>query len=133
MAMRDRFPLDKIVLPKNQERIMDVVCKAWDECDESECKGCIDRKSHFMSIRECVSIKASRMLVEEGYARVVRCKDCTHSQYSKEFGYICEYDNKCRHGMNYCSDGDPREDSTEGSIEEWHLLSPAKMDGGKDG
>lgn len=101
MPMRDYFPLDKIEIPEAQEKIMDIMCEAWEECNESECKGCTDRKSHFMSIRECLSLKESRMLVDAGYVKVVRCKDCKH-RHSSEF---CE----CRPEDAYCSDGERKE------------------------
>lgn len=78
MPMRDYFPLDKIEIPEAQEKIMDIMCEAWEECRESECKGCADRKNGFMSVRECLSLKESRKLVEAGYVKVVRCKDCKH-------------------------------------------------------
>ena len=37
MPMRDYFPLDKIEIPEAQEIIMDIMCEAWWECQESEC------------------------------------------------------------------------------------------------
>ena len=37
MAMRDYDELENVKIPAEQERIMDIICDAWEECRESDC------------------------------------------------------------------------------------------------
>ena len=80
------------------------------------CEDCIHYDICIFHIKGDENKKCKHFKNKANMTEVVRCKDCTHSQYSKGIGYICEYDNKCRHGMNYCSEGEPREESMEESI-----------------
>lgn len=77
MSMRDYEKLKDIVIPESQEKIMDIICDAWEECRGSECVNCPDRNIICLdraSIMECTALKYSRMLVESGYVQVAQGK-----------------------------------------------------------
>lgn len=72
MAMRDYQNLKDIVIPKEQEEIMEIFSKAWEDCNNVEhCASCPDRpKGKTFALLECFSLKYSRMLIEAGYTPV---------------------------------------------------------------
>ena len=37
MPMRDYEELKNVKIPAEQERIMDIICDAWEECRDSDC------------------------------------------------------------------------------------------------
>lgn len=112
MPMRDYEDMKNIVIPKEQEEMMDVICDAWEECRSLEtCKECPDRPKKFMRMAMCTALKYTRKLIEAGYAKqptsdvvqVVRCKDCTvpHNQWTgcpKLNGLVTPPDFYCSYG-----------------------------------
>ena len=120
MPMRDYEDMKDIVIPKEQEEMMNIICDAWDECRSLEtCKECPDRPKKFMRMAMCTSLKYTRKLIEAGYAkqptsdvvRVVRCKDCVvpHNQWTgcpKLNGLVTSPD-------FYCSYGERRREDAE--------------------
>ena len=70
MAMRDYEDMKDIVIPKEQEEMMNIICDAWDECRSLEtCKECKDRPKKFMRMAMCNALKYTRKLIEAGYAK----------------------------------------------------------------
>lgn len=70
MAMRDYEEMKHIVIPKEQEEMMDIVSDAWEECRSLEtCKECKDRPEKFMRMMMCTALKYTRKLIEAGYAK----------------------------------------------------------------
>lgn len=45
MSMRDYEDLKDIEIPRKQEMMMDIMCKAWEECRELHCVSCPDRRN----------------------------------------------------------------------------------------
>ena len=118
MAMRDYFPMTNIEVPEAQEKIIDIMCEAWEECHGSECKECTDRKNYFITMKECLALKESRMLVDAGYVKVVRCKDCKRCELcypekaiGKEStpGYFCKHYKEYKRATDFCSFGERKE------------------------
>lgn len=77
MSMRDYPQLKDVKIPIEQEKIMDILCDAWEECHNADCKKCIDGKrarevqpEQVSSIMTCVSLKYARKLAEAGYRPV---------------------------------------------------------------
>ena len=77
MSMRDYPQLKDIKIPPEQEIIMDILCDAWAECRNADCRKCIDGKRarvvqpvQASSIMMCVSLKYARKLAEAGYRPV---------------------------------------------------------------
>ena len=59
-----------IVIPKEQEEMMNIICDAWDECRSLEtCKMCKDKPEKFMRMAMCSALKYTRKLIEAGYAK----------------------------------------------------------------
>ena len=69
MKMRDYELLKDIQIPDEQEKMMDIICDAWHECQNSDCKNCIDRPEKFMTLFFCFCLKCSRRLIEAGYKK----------------------------------------------------------------
>ena len=68
MSMRDYEDMKDIVIPKEQEEMMNIICDAWEEClTLKNCKECPDRPKEFMRIMMCTSLKYTRKLIEAGY------------------------------------------------------------------
>ena len=87
MSMREYEEAKNIVIPKEQEEMMDIICDAWEECRSLEsCKDCQDRPLSTMRMMMCTALKYTRKLVEAGYTNrqaadvveVVRCRECKH-------------------------------------------------------
>ena len=71
MSMRDYEDLKNLKIPAEQERIMDIICGAWEECRktdcQSECKGNqVLPCDHILFA--CTALKYSRKIYEAGYA-----------------------------------------------------------------
>lgn len=70
MSMREYEEVKNIVIPKEQEEMMDIICDAWEECRASEsCKNCPDRPQTYMRMMMCTALKYTRRLIEAGYAK----------------------------------------------------------------
>ena len=66
MSMRDYDDLKDIEIPREQEMMMDIMCKAWEECRELHCASCPDRPKKYMRMMECTTLKYARLLYEAG-------------------------------------------------------------------
>lgn len=68
MPMRDYDELKNVKIPAEQERIMDIICDAWEECRTSDCP-CDDDNDlpSKHSIFACTALKYSRKIHEAGY------------------------------------------------------------------
>lgn len=68
MPMRDYEELKNVKIPAEQERIMDIICDAWEECRTSDCP-CDD--DHDLpskhSIFACTALKYAKKIHEAGY------------------------------------------------------------------
>lgn len=117
MSMREYEEAKNIVIPKEQEEMMDIICDAWEECRSLEsCKDCQDRPLSTMRMMMCTALKYTRKLVEAGYTNrqaadvveVVRCKDCEYFRYNFENDPYCKrVDGLCDPGLNeFCSLGE---------------------------
>lgn len=84
MPMRDYEDLKDIDIPRGQEKIMDIIVKAWEECRELNCQNCPDRPKKWMRMMECTALKYSRLLYEAGYAYT---EEDVWSAYND--GYAC--------------------------------------------
>lgn len=77
MSMRDYNELKNIIksqisiveIAPEQEGIMNIIRDAWDECQNSDCKTCIDRPEKCMRIMECTALKYTRKIIEAGYKK----------------------------------------------------------------
>ena len=70
MLMRDYEDMKDIVIPKEQEEMMNIICEAWEECHTlKNCKECPDRQKEFMRMMMCTSLKYTRKLMEAGYTK----------------------------------------------------------------
>ena len=68
MSMRDYEEMKDIVIPKEQEEMMNIICDAWEECRTlNNCKECPDRPKEFMRMMMCTSLRYTRKLIEAGY------------------------------------------------------------------
>ena len=68
MGMRDYEDMKDIVIPKEQEEMMNIICDAWEECRTlKNCKECPDRPKEFMRMMMCTSLRYPRKLIEAGY------------------------------------------------------------------
>lgn len=71
MSMRDYEDLKNLKIPAEQERIMDIICDAWQECRATSCQGeCKDNRAlpERYSLFACTALKYSRKIHEAGYA-----------------------------------------------------------------
>lgn len=71
MSMRDYEDLKNLKIPAEQERIMDIICDAWEECKSTDCQSeCKDNQvlpcDHILFA--CTALKYSRKIYEAGYA-----------------------------------------------------------------
>ena len=71
MPMRDYEDLKNLKIPAEQERIMDIICDAWEECRATDCQSeCKDNQvlpcDHILFA--CTALKYSRKIIEAGYA-----------------------------------------------------------------
>ena len=71
MAMRDFPELKNVKIPAELERIMDIICYAWEECRACECP--VDCKysqdlPEIHNLFTCTALKYSRKIIEAGYA-----------------------------------------------------------------
>lgn len=71
MSMRDYEDLKNLKIPAGQERIMDIICDAWEECRATDCQSeCKD--NHVLPcdhiLFACTALKYSRKIYEAGYA-----------------------------------------------------------------
>lgn len=86
MAMRDYEDLKDIDIPSDQEKIMDIICDAWDECRNNiDCKSCKDRPKEYMRIMECTALKYSRKLVEAGFMLSSDAQEIKHGWWEYPF------------------------------------------------
>ena len=70
MGMRDYKDMKDIVIPKEQEEMMNIICDAWDECRSlKSCKECPDRPKEYMRMMMCTSLKYTRKFIEAGYTK----------------------------------------------------------------
>lgn len=68
MKMREYENLENICIPEDQEKIMDIICAAWESCRNTDCVSCEYRKNvKIMSIMECTALKYSDMLCKSGF------------------------------------------------------------------
>lgn len=68
-GMRAYEELSDIHLPIEQEKMMDIICDAWEECRQSDCKVCTDRPHSDMRIMACTALKYTRLLREADYRK----------------------------------------------------------------
>ena len=71
MPMRDYEDLKNLKIPAEQERIMDIICDAWEECRSTDCQSeCKENQvlpcDHILFA--CTALKYSRKIHEAGYA-----------------------------------------------------------------
>lgn len=71
MPMRGYEDLKNLKIPAEQERIMDIICDAWEECRATDCQSeCKDNQvlpcDHILFA--CTALKYSRKIHEAGYA-----------------------------------------------------------------
>lgn len=70
MSMRDYEDMKDIVIPKEQEEMMNIICDAWEECRTlKHCRECPDRPKEFMRMMMCTSLKYTRKFIEAGYTK----------------------------------------------------------------
>ena len=116
MLMRDYEEMKDIVIPKEQEEMMNIICDAWEECRTlKNCKECPDRPKEFMRMMMCTSLKYTRKLIEAGYAKqpTVDVQEVRHGRwiandlggykwayYCSECGWVDGYPFNDRH--KYC-------------------------------
>lgn len=118
MSFRDYGESKNIKIPEEQEKIMDIMCEAWEQClNRCDCvDNCPDRAGQNMRLAMCMALKQSRLLAEAGYAPVVRCADCKYYQ-DNNGGYpheMCRWRNdETPDADDYCSQGERREDNAE--------------------
>ena len=68
MSMRDYDELENVKIPAEQERIMDIICDAWEECRANDCP-CDDDNDlpSKHSIFACTALKYAKKIHEAGY------------------------------------------------------------------
>lgn len=70
MPMRDYDEFENVKIPAGQERIVDILCDAWEECHNTDCIfECMDNESlpKYNSTFACTALKYSRRIIEAGY------------------------------------------------------------------
>ena len=79
MPMRYYEDLKNLKIPTEQERIMDIICDAWEECRATDCQSeCKDNQvlpcDHILFA--CTALKYSRKIYEAGVrpSQVDRCQ-----------------------------------------------------------
>lgn len=101
MGMRDYEDMKDIVIPKEQEEMMNIICDAWDECRSlNSCRECPDRPKEYMRMMMCTSLKYTRKFIEAGYTKqsiadvqeVVRCKNC---RFFDPYDKVEDFDGQC--------------------------------------
>ena len=68
-GMRAYEELSDIPLPIEQEEMMDIICDAWEGCQQIDCRVCADRPHRNMRIMACTALKYTRLLREAGYRK----------------------------------------------------------------
>ena len=68
-GMRAYEELADIEIPKEQEEMMNIICDAWQECKEGNCKECPDRPHKYMRVMACTALKYTRWILENGYKK----------------------------------------------------------------
>lgn len=115
MSFRDYEESKNIKISEEQEKIMDIMCEAWEQClNRCDCvDNCPDRAGQNMRLAMCMALKQSRLLAEAGYAPVVRCGECKYwdngACEAPTNGLMNEYTTK----NDYCSQGERKEDNAE--------------------
>ena len=101
MSMRDYEDMKDIVIQKEQEEMMNIICEAWEECHTlKNCKECHDRPKEYMRMMMCTSLKYTLKLLENGYSKRGHghwiqendrpcstkwiCSDCHEIAYNKQ-------------------------------------------------
>lgn len=69
MSRKDYEELSDLQLPPDQAEMLDIICDAWDECQQSACTDCPDRPHRDMRIMACTALKYTRKLCEAGFSR----------------------------------------------------------------
>lgn len=80
MPMRDYEDLKNLKIPAGQERIMDIICDAWEECKTTDCQSECKENQVLPCERTlfaCTALKYSRKIHEAGYipAKWIDVKD----------------------------------------------------------
>lgn len=71
MPMRDYDEFENVKIPAEQERIVDIICDAWEECRATDCQSeCKDNQVLPCEdiLFACTALKYSRKIHEAGYA-----------------------------------------------------------------
>lgn len=110
MLMRDYEDMKDIVIPKEQEEMMNIICDAWEECRTlNNCKECPDRPKEFMRMMMCTSLKYTRKFIESGYTKqpTADVQEVRHGRWKKSKENCCEYRcSVCEYELcrktNYC-------------------------------
>lgn len=66
MPKRDYYSFRKLQLPEGQEKILDIISRAWDECSKTDCTYCPYGEGT-MRIMECTALKYSKLLYDAGF------------------------------------------------------------------
>ena len=80
MAMRDYEDLSNLKIPAEEERMMGIICDAWEGCRSTDCQSeCKDNQvvPCERTLFACTALKYSRKIHEAGYApaNVIDVKD----------------------------------------------------------
>ena len=67
MSMRDYEDLKDIDIQVEQKEMVDIIIGAKQECDESKCYYCPDRKYICVGTVNCILFKYARKLYEAGF------------------------------------------------------------------
>ncbi len=100
--MRDYEEMKHIVIPKEQEEMMDIISDAWEECHSLEtCEECKDRPEKFMRMAMCTALKYTRKLIEVGYKKqpttdVAEVKHGKWTNESRMYGTISAQCSVCK-------------------------------------
>lgn len=88
MAFRDYGESKNIKIPEEQEKIMDIMCEAWEQClNRCDCvDNCPDRAGQNMRLAMCMALKQSRLTKRIGRAAKITIPEiplspawCTYS------------------------------------------------------
>ena len=124
--MREYEDMKDIIISKEQEEMMNIICNAWEECRTlKNCKECPDRPKESMRMMMCTALKYTRKLIEAGYAKqpTADVQEVRHGHWIPEkdierFGiwdtFICS---KCCYRTltecNYCANCGAKMDEEE--------------------
>lgn len=86
MAFRDYGESKNIKIPEEQEKIMDIMCEAWEQClNRCDCvDNCPDRAGQNMRLAMCMALKQSRLLAEAGYAPAADVQEVKHAIWFRD-------------------------------------------------